>query len=57
MITSFTERGRHTCLEKEIVSESFFEESDHEQAERYRKSELRSKIKMFMHGLVGPKKE
>ena len=45
------------CLEKEIVSKPFFEESDHEQAQRYRKSELCSKVKMFTHGLIGPKKE
>jgi len=43
------------CLKKEIVSKPFFEEGDHKQAQRYRKSELRSKVKMFMHGLVGPK--
>lgn len=44
-------------LERKIVSKPRLEESDHEQNQRHRKSELRSKVKMFMHGLVDPKKE
>ena len=42
----------YACLKKKIVSKSLFEESDHEETKGNRESELCSKVKMFVHGLV-----